>query len=44
MAFTTSMYGLHDHAGVRWLAPFLAVILVTVVGLFLMLVYPHLGR
>ena len=39
----TSMYELHDHAGARWLAPFFVVILATVVGLLLMLVYPHLG-
>lgn len=40
MANTT--YELHDHAGARWLAPFLAVIFATVLGLLLMLVYPHL--
>jgi hypothetical protein len=39
---TQSMYDLHDHAGVRWLAPFLAVLSLMILGLILMLVYPHI--
>lgn len=43
MATTHSPYEIHDHAGARFLAPFLAVLLLAVVGLVFMLVYPHLG-
>jgi hypothetical protein len=35
-------YDLHDHAGARWLAPFLAIFALTVAMAFLMLAYPHL--
>lgn len=38
-----SSYELHDHAGARWLAPFLTVLILAVLGLAFMLVYPHLG-
>ncbi len=40
---TQSMYELHDHAGARWLAPFLAVLVITVLGLAMMLLYPYVG-
>lgn len=33
----------HDHAGARWLAPFMAVIVLMMLGLFFLLVYPHLS-
>jgi hypothetical protein len=33
----------HDHAGARWLAPFLIAVFLTVLGLAFMLVYPHLS-
>ncbi len=35
-------YDLHDHAGARWLAPFLAVFALVIATAFAMLVYPHL--
>lgn len=38
---TTYDYELHDHAGIRWLLPFLAVVAVTVLVALLMMVYPH---
>jgi len=43
MATMKSSYELHDHAGARWLAPFLAVLVLSLIGLAFMLVYPHLG-
>lgn len=39
---TMSPYDLHDHAGWKWLAPFLAVFIVTLITALLMLVYPHI--
>jgi hypothetical protein len=38
---TANQFDLHDHAGARWLAPFLAVVLATVVIALAMLIYPH---
>ncbi len=38
---TQTMYELNDHAGARWLAPFLAVIVMTMIGLALMLIHPY---
>jgi hypothetical protein len=35
-------YDLHDHAGARWLAPFLAVFALTILMGVAMLLYPHL--
>lgn len=32
----------HDHAGIRWLAPFLFAVALVIGTLFVMLVYPHL--
>lgn len=43
MSTTHSPYEIHDHAGARFLAPFLTVLLLAVIGLAFMLVYPHLG-
>jgi len=43
MATMNNPYELHDHAGARWLAPFLTVIFLAALGLAFMLVYPHLG-
>lgn len=43
MATTHSPYEIHDHAGARFLAPFLTVLFLAVLGLAFMLVYPHLG-
>jgi hypothetical protein len=37
---TANPYDLHDHAGARWLAPFLTVVLATMVIAFAMLIYP----
>ena len=34
-------YNLHDHAGARWLAPFLAVFALVVLTAIAMLLYPH---
>ncbi len=34
-------YDLHDHAGARWLAPFIAVFALVVLTALAMLVYPH---
>ena len=39
---TANPYDLHDHAGARWLAPFLAIFALTIVMALVMLVYPHL--
>lgn len=39
---TANPYDLHDHAGARWLAPFLAIFAITIVMALLMLVYPHI--
>lgn len=33
----------HDHSGVRWLAPMLAVLAVTIIGILLMIVYPYVS-
>ena len=35
-------YDLHDHAGARWLAPFLTIFVLTIFAALAMLVYPHL--
>ena len=43
MATTHNPYEIHDHAGARWLAPFLTVLFLSALGLAFMLVYPHLG-
>jgi len=43
MAITNPDYQIHDHAGARWLAPFLTVLVLAAIGLLFMLVYPHLG-
>ncbi len=32
---------LHDHAGARWLAPFIAVFVLVIGAMLAMLVYPH---
>lgn len=34
-------FELHDHAGARWLAPFLAVFVLVIGAMLAMLVYPH---
>lgn len=34
---------LHDHAGARWLAPFMTLLILTLVGLAFMLLYPYIG-
>lgn len=44
MPTTMEDYNLHDHAGARWLAPFLTVFLLAVVGILVMVVYPYLTR
>jgi hypothetical protein len=36
-------FQLHDHAGARWLAPFIAVFVLTIGVMLAMLVYPHVG-
>jgi hypothetical protein len=43
MPTTIDDYNMHDHAGARWLAPFLAVLTLTLLMTFLMMVYPHTG-
>lgn len=43
MSTINSEFELHDHAGARWLAPFLAMVVLAMLGLALLLVYPHLG-
>lgn len=35
-------YLIHDHAGARWLLPFIAVFVLTVLTALAMLVYPHI--
>jgi hypothetical protein len=39
---TMPSYDLHDHAGWRWLAPFLAAFAITLLTALAMLLYPHL--
>lgn len=36
-------YRLHDHAGARWLAPFISLFVVTIGVMIAMLVYPHVA-
>lgn len=43
MSTTHSPYEIRDHAGARWLAPMLIVLILAVIGLAFMLVYPHLS-
>jgi hypothetical protein len=43
MAAITRIPDIHTEAGARWLAPFLLVVLVTVLIALLMVVYPHLS-
>lgn len=43
MPTTHSPYEIHDHSGARFLAPFIGVLLLTVLSIVFMLVYPHLG-
>lgn len=38
---TTFDTNLHDHAGIRWLLPFLAVIAIVAGMALLMMLYPH---
>lgn len=38
---TTVDTNLHDHAGIRWLLPFLAVIALVAAMVILMMLYPH---
>lgn len=33
---------IHSSAGARWIAPFMAAIFLVMLGLFAMLVYPHI--
>ncbi len=40
---THNMNEWHDHSGVRWLAPMLAVLAVTIIGILLMVVYPYVS-
>lgn len=35
-------YDMHDHSGARWLAPFIAIFVLTIFAALAMLVYPHL--
>jgi len=42
MQHTANPFDLHDHSGARWITPFLAVVLGTVIVAFAMLIYPHL--
>jgi hypothetical protein len=39
----THLPQLHDHAGIRWLAPMMAGLVVVVIGILLMLVYPYVS-
>ncbi|GEM_PF-3703839 len=41
MATTINDYNMHDHTGARWLAPFMAILVLTLLMTFLMMVYPH---
>jgi hypothetical protein len=38
---TADQYDLHDHSGARWFAPFMLVLLATIVIAFGLLAYPH---
>lgn len=42
MPTTIDDYDMHDHTGARWLAPFLAVLALTLLMTLLMMVYPHM--
>lgn len=37
-------YAMHDHAGLRWLAGFGSVFVLTILAAFAMMLYPHLIR
>ena len=39
----TTDFRLHDHAGIRWLAPMFAGLIVVLAGIALMLVYPYVS-
>ncbi len=41
---TFNDYKLHDHAGIRWLAPMLALTLAVAIGIALMMVYPYVSH
>jgi hypothetical protein len=43
MATTTQVPDVHLQAGARWLTPFLAVIALALLGIYAMLVYPHVS-
>jgi len=40
---TTIDLDLHDHSGIRWFAPMMAVLAIVVIGTLLMLLYPWLS-
>lgn len=42
MATTINDYDMHDHTGARWLAPFMAILVLTLLMTFLMMLYPHM--
>ena len=35
-------YDLHDHSGLRWILPFSAVFVITIVMTVMMMLYPHI--
>ena len=37
-------YNLHDHSGVRWLAPMMSGLAVVVAGIIAMLIYPYVSH
>jgi hypothetical protein len=41
MATTYDFPDIHTQAGARWLAPFLTVVVLTLLAVFAMMIYPH---
>jgi len=41
---THPAYYWHDHSGIRWLAPMLAILALTIIGILLMVVYPYVSN
>lgn len=44
MAAITNIPDIHTQAGARWLAPFLLIVLGTLIAAYVMIVYPYVSR
>jgi hypothetical protein len=43
MATTSNDLQLHDHSGIRWLAPMMTGLFVVLIGITMMLIYPYVS-